>query len=80
MERSELLSRLEAVFASALGKENVELKEEFTAADVDGWDSLTHVTIISKIEEEFNMKFAIREMLKWKNVGKMLDTIQAKLG
>ena len=44
-----------------------------TAPDVEGWDSLNHVTLVVTLEEQFDVKFTTREVMGWQNVGQMLD-------
>ena len=80
MERIEIMSQVETIFRTVLQNESVVLTDETTAEDVPGWDSLTHVVLISEIEKHFGIRFAIREMLSWKTVGKMIDCIQKKIG
>ncbi|MBO7720826.1 MAG: acyl carrier protein [Kiritimatiellae bacterium] len=74
MDRTEVYSRLKGVFADVFDRE-VELKDETTAADVPGWDSLTHITLIGAVEDEFDVKFAMKDVVGMKNVGEMVDKI-----
>ena len=37
----------------------IEIKNDLSAKDVDNWDSLTHMILISEIEEKFNIKFRV---------------------
>ena len=80
MERIEIMSQVETIFRTVLNNESIVLTDDTTAEDVPGWDSLTHVVLISEIEKHFGIRFAIREMLSWKTVGKMIDCIQKKIG
>lgn len=79
MERNELLTQLEDVFRNILDTENtVNLTDKTTANDVDGWDSLTHIHLVVAIEKNFKIKFTSKEILSWKNVGEMMDSILKK--
>ena len=49
---------------------------KITAADIDGWDSLMHITLISAVEDEFGVSFNMRDVVKMKNVGDMADLIE----
>ena len=80
MERTVVLSQVQEIFRTVLKNEAVVLTDEMTAEDVPGWDSLTHVVLISEIEKHFDIRFSIREMLSWKTVGKMVDNIVKKMG
>jgi len=48
-----------------------------TANDVNGWDSMRHLQIILRLEREFGMKFATRDILGARNVGELYQLIQA---
>lgn len=74
------MTRVQEIFRTVLQNESVVLTDETTAEDVPGWDSLTHVVIISEIEKHFGVRFSIREMLSWKTVGKMVDCVAKKIG
>ena len=79
MSKQEILQQVETIFKDVLDEENITLKEETTATDVDGWDSLTHIQLIVAIEKHFKIKFTSKEILSWKNVREMLDSILSKL-
>lgn len=79
MNREEVLLEVQNVFRNVLKSESIVLQDETIAADVPGWDSLTHVQLISEIESHFGIKFTLREMLSWKTVGKMIDCIEKKV-
>ena len=78
MEKSEIALQMKGVLTEILKHENFEIHDELVAADVDGWDSLTHMEIITGIEDNFNVKFKLRELNKLKNMGSLIELIQAK--
>lgn len=73
-----VLSELENIFRDILDEDSLNLTRETTANDVDGWDSLTHIQLIVAIEKQFKVKFSSKEILSWKNVGELLDSLKAK--
>ncbi|MDX9910071.1 MAG: acyl carrier protein [Bacteroidales bacterium] len=79
MEKSEVSEKVSQIIVSVVKHERFEMRDDLTAADVDGWDSLTHMTIISEIEEAFDIKFKLKELNKLKNMGSLIDLIQSKL-
>lgn len=79
MERAEIFATLTEIFEDILDLENLELTDETTADDVDGWDSLVHITLISEIESEFGIKFPMKNVLTMKNVGELVDIIQEEV-
>ena len=52
---------------------------ETTANDVDGWDSLSHTLMIVETEKHFKIRFKLKELLSFRNVGDMVTAIQSKL-
>ena len=74
MNRDAVYSRLKEVFQDVFDKE-VGLTDATTAADVPGWDSLNHITLIGTIEDEFDIKFAMKDVVHMKNVGELVDKI-----
>lgn len=74
MTREEVYARLKDVFSDVFDRE-VDLSDATTAADVQGWDSLNHITLIGTVEDEFDMKFAMKDVVHMKNVGEMVDLI-----
>jgi acyl carrier protein len=78
MEKETILSEIQAIFRNILDEEDITLTEETSANDVDGWDSLTHIQLIVAIEKYFKIKFTSKEILSWKNVSEMIDSIARK--
>ena len=64
---------------SVLRHDNFELQENLSAKDVDGWDSLTHMIIITEIEAKFEVWFKLKELNKLNNMGNLLDLVSNKL-
>ena len=50
MEREQILKDINAIFIDILDNEDIVLTNETTAADVDGWDSLTHIQLVVAFE------------------------------
>lgn len=78
MERNDLLIQVNAIFIDTLDDEDVVIKEETTANDVEEWDSLTHIQLVVAIEKHFKIRFTSKEIQMWNNVGEMLNCIQEK--
>ncbi len=78
MEISTIKERISNVLTTILEHSNFEMHDELTAKDVDGWDSLSHMMIITKIEEEFGIRFKLRELNKLKNMGALVSLVQSK--
>lgn len=76
MQRSEILKKLNEIFQDVFDDDSIEVTEETTSSDIEDWDSLTHITLISEVEDEFDVKFSMKEVVGMKNVGEMVDIIE----
>ncbi len=79
MQKEELLLQIQDIFRDILDDEEIVLTETSTADNVEGWDSLTHIQLIVAIEKKFKIKFTSKEILSWKNVGELVDSLASKL-
>lgn len=74
----ELQGRLNEIFCEVFYDDDIKITPDMTANDVDGWDSLSHVNLITTIETRFAIRFTQKELLKHRNVGDLLADIGRK--
>ena len=79
MNREEIVAKVREAFIKVLDHENFELTETTTADDVDGWESITHMMIISEVEKQFGIKFKLMDLMNMNNVGDLIKTIEKEL-
>jgi acyl carrier protein len=79
MTPEEVLTHVTEIFKTVLKKEQLHLTPATTAADVDGWDSLTHVMLIDAVENHYKIKFKLNEVIKFNNIGDLCACILKKL-
>ena len=72
-------ARLEKIFRKVLKEPNLVLHKDLNASDVNGWDSLTHIQLITEIEKVYKVKFALGELGSMKNVGDLITALEAKI-
>ena len=78
MNNQEITVRLKSVFEKVLEEKNITITRELAAQDIEKWDSLRHIQLISEVESAFGIKFKLREILHMNNVGDLIDLITAK--
>ena len=61
--------RLKRTILSELDLDEFDLWDETVAAEVPGWDSLSHARIIAAVEAEYGARFKTLDVLKLRNVG-----------
>ena len=76
----DILTRLQPIFRDVLDDERLVITRQASALNVPGWDSLAHINLVSAIEQDFRVKFALSELQELQNVGDMVDLIATKLG
>lgn len=79
MERKMIFEKLNVIFRDVLDNDDIVLEDSTCANDIEEWDSLGQIQLTVAIEKTFNVKFKSSEIIKWKNVGEMVDSIIAKL-
>jgi acyl carrier protein len=77
--REQIVSQAQVIFREILDNPNLVLTDDLTAANVKGWDSLNHMTLVMTLEEHFKVRFATWEVMSWRNVGEMLGCVEAQL-
>jgi acyl carrier protein len=75
MEREIITEELNIIFEDIIDEGPVSLADETTAAEVEGWDSLTNIQLVVDIERHFGIRFTSEEIMSWKNVGEIIDCI-----
>ena len=78
MDKTEIKERLNGVFRDIFDDPELSVSEETTSADIEDWDSIEHINLIGAIEDEFSMRFRMREVSGMKNVGEMIDIISER--
>jgi acyl carrier protein len=79
MTEPEIYSALTEVFQDVFGDDSIAIGPETTAADVAGWDSQAHVSLIVATEMRFGVRFKTAEFEKLANVGDFVQVIAKKL-
>ena len=79
MNREKIFEILTDVFRDVFDEEDIVICEETTAADIEEWDSLTHISLISAVEDEFGIRFDMKAVQGFQNVGAMVDQIEGML-
>lgn len=72
--------RLERIFRDVMDDDQLVLTDDTVAADVEGWDSLSHVTLMFSIEQEYGIQFLGEEFAELGSVGELRQLIDRKLG
>jgi acyl carrier protein len=75
----DIINRLNNIFRDVFADSSIQVNPGMTAADVEKWDSLSHLTMIAAVEKEFGIKFKLKELVSMKNVGDLITAVQSKI-
>lgn len=78
MEQETIKANLEKIFREVFSDDSIIITREMSAKDVEGWNSLNHMILVSEIEKAFSIKFKLKDLNKMHNVGDMIDIIASK--
>ncbi|MBR5682373.1 MAG: acyl carrier protein [Ruminococcus sp.] len=78
MNTNEIIPRLNEVFRDVFDDRTISVSERTTADDIEDWDSLAHINLVAAVENEFGLRFKMREVSSMKNVGDMINIISER--
>lgn len=79
MEQDTLLKEVNKIFIDIFGNESIILHENTTTDDIEEWDSLNHIQMITAIEKYYKIRFELNDLLNFRNVGDLCRGIQGKV-
>jgi acyl carrier protein len=71
---------LQGIFREVFDDPTIELRDEMTAADIEGWDSVSHIDLLIAVERSLEIKFATAEMSRLNRLFRATDREQASKG
>lgn len=79
MTKEMIYEKLNTVFQDVFDDDSITVNAQTTADDIEDWDSLEHINLVSAVEKEFGVKFTMAQVVGMKNVGEMVDVIMAAI-
>lgn len=74
-----IAERMSRVFRDVFDDDTITVRDDMTSADIEGWDSLSHIDLIYALEQEFKIVFTIGEAgSALRNVGELRALIERK--
>lgn len=77
MSRQLIFAQIETIAKKIFGDE-INITEETASTDIEKWDSMNHVILISNIEQKFNITFDIMEIIAITKFGDFINLIEKK--
>jgi len=79
MNREIIFHNVQDIFRDVFDEDTLNISDKTSSDDIEEWDSLNQINLVSAIEKEFNIKFSITELISLKDVGSMIDLMISKL-
>jgi len=78
LDRHQIQRELTTVFREVFDDPSLVLRDDLTASNVEGWDSLSHINMIVAVEREFQIRFSLADISRLKDVGELISLIEQK--
>lgn len=79
MNKEQIRLETTEIVRSVIRHSDFELTDEMTAGEIKGWDSLSHMVIITEIEKHFHIKFSFSDILKFNNMADLFNCLSEKM-
>ena len=73
--KTRVFAALSMVFPSAGGV----FEEDWGPEDIEGWDSLAHLSMVMAVSDAFGIEFGFEEVMEIQTVGDLLRLVAAKV-
>lgn len=78
IEKAAILEELESIFHDTFTDGAYDFSMETLREDVEGWDSLNHIRLLTAIEAHFEVQFDLDEIENMSSVAYIVDTLFQK--
>lgn len=68
------------IIAEILGVDKDEISADTAIGDLESWDSLHHIQIISNIERKYGFRFTPDVMMELEDVSDIVSATEARVG
>ena len=75
MDKQSIFDAVQEIFRDNFDDEELVITRETCADDIEDWDSLEQINLLTAIEKKFSIKFKLADVRDLKNVGDLLDLV-----
>lgn len=75
MTEQEIFDAVQDIFRDNFDDESLEITRTTSAEDIEDWDSLEQINLLTAMEKKFGLKFKLDDVRGLANVGDLLDLI-----
>lgn len=75
MTKEAILADVQEIFRDNFDDDSLVITPETNANDIEDWDSLEQINLLTAIEKKYRIKFKLADVRGLKNVGDLLDLV-----
>ncbi len=75
---SDVIDKVKAAFVAAFEVDPTRFSVEMLPEDVQGWDSLGHLRLVTALQEQFGLEFEVDEVMDMDSVKKIVSICESK--
>lgn len=79
MDRARVIKEVQEIFKDNFDDDTIVLTDASSATDIEDWDSLEQINLLTAIERKYGLKFNLADVRNLANIGDMLNLLE-KLG
>jgi acyl carrier protein len=73
------MQKINQIVLKVFNLKSEQLTDDLSIDKVESWDSLTHMDLITSLEEEFGFELSMDEIMQMTNISSIHKIIQEKL-
>ena len=75
MSHDKVLDKVQAIIRELFDDSEIIINDTTTSMDVNGWDSFETINVFVTLEEEFGIRFKMKEISCIQNIGELVECI-----
>ena len=76
MDRARVMNEVQDIFRENFDDDTLVLTDATSAADIEDWDSLEQINLLTTIEKKYGLKFTLADVRNLQNIGDMIDLLE----
>lgn len=80
MDRAATLAEVQEIFRDNFDDDTIVLDDTTNANDIEDWDSLEQINLLTAIERKYGLKFNLNDVRGLQNIGDLLNLLERLRG
>ncbi len=76
MDRARVMNEVQEIFRDNFDDEDIMLTDSTNANDIEDWDSLEQINLLTAIEKKYSLKFNLSDVRSLQNIGDLLSLLE----